>query len=414
MDTTAKPGPSAYSSREALADSDFRPLSGPELVFAVAGAVGTDLALVCSVLAEHLSAVGYTDAKTIRLSELLRLFPVNKDIPRSPADDRTRSLMDAGDQLREKLDRGDAMALLGVAAIREERKKITGSLKTPAPRQAYLLHSLKHPAEVRTLRRTYGRAFYLIAASSNRDARVSALSERIAKSRHDFDEDKYRGVAEELIKRDEADLAKRFGQDLRDTFPLADLFVDATSREALSSGIGRFVDLLFGYPFHTPMPDEFGMFHAQACALRSADLSRQVGAVITSRAGEIVSMGCNDVPRPGGGYYWPGDLNDHRDFVLGYDPSTKTKKQILAEIFHILQDNGWFSDDKKGREIEDLVDQALVGNPSAVLKDAQLMNILEFGRVVHAEMSAIAEAARRGLPTQGATLYCTTYPCPGI
>jgi deoxycytidylate deaminase len=39
------------------------------------------------------------------------------------------------------------------------------------------------------------------------------------------------------------------------------------------------------------------------------------------------------------------------------------------------------------------------------------MNVLEFGRVVHAEMSAITDAARRGLSVQGATLYCTTFPC---
>src|SRR5712671_1457604 len=39
------------------------------------------------------------------------------------------------------------------------------------------------------------------------------------------------------------------------------------------------------------------------------------------------------------------------------------------------------------------------------------MNVLEFGRVVHAEMSAITDAARRGLSVERATLYCTTFPC---
>src|SRR5712671_1494739 len=39
------------------------------------------------------------------------------------------------------------------------------------------------------------------------------------------------------------------------------------------------------------------------------------------------------------------------------------------------------------------------------------MNVLEFGRVVHAEMSAITDAARRGLSVDRATLYCTTFPC---
>lgn len=303
------------------------------------------------------------------------------------------------------------MALLAVTAVRAHRKSITGHEKEPAPAKAYILHSLKHPDEVATLRRIYGRAFHLIAAFSGREARVSALATRIAKSYFDFDEDKYRPRAEELVKRDEADSTKILGQDVRDTYPLADLFVDATNRDALSSGIGRFVDLLFGHPFNTPTPDEFGMFHARASSLLSADLSRQVGAVITQSRGEIVSVGCNDVPRPGGGGYWPEDIPDVRDFVIGYDPSAKVKKDILAEVFHLLQENGWFSENKKSEEINTLVDQALKGNQGAILKDAQIMNILEFGRIVHAEMSAIAEAARRGLSVKGATLYCTTFPC---
>ena len=39
------------------------------------------------------------------------------------------------------------------------------------------------------------------------------------------------------------------------------------------------------------------------------------------------------------------------------------------------------------------------------------MDILEFGRIVHAEMAAICDAARKGTPVKGATLYCTTFPC---
>jgi deoxycytidylate deaminase len=45
------------------------------------------------------------------------------------------------------------------------------------------------------------------------------------------------------------------------------------------------------------------------------------------------------------------------------------------------------------------------------VKDAQLMDIIEFGRIIHAEMSAITDAARLGRQTAGSTLYCTTFPC---
>lgn len=35
----------------------------------------------------------------------------------------------------------------------------------------------------------------------------------------------------------------------------------------------------------------------------------------------------------------------------------------------------------------------------------------KYDRVVHAEMNAIGHAARKGLATEGATLYCTHFPC---
>lgn len=45
------------------------------------------------------------------------------------------------------------------------------------------------------------------------------------------------------------------------------------------------------------------MFVAKATALRSCDLSRQVGAVIVDPNGTIVSTGCNEVPMPKGGFF---------------------------------------------------------------------------------------------------------------
>lgn len=37
--------------------------------------------------------------------------------------------------------------------------------------------------------------------------------------------------------------------------------------------------------------------------------------------------------------------------------------------------------------------------------------LLEFGRIVHAEMSALADAARRGAAVQSCILYTNTFPC---
>jgi tRNA(Arg) A34 adenosine deaminase TadA len=39
------------------------------------------------------------------------------------------------------------------------------------------------------------------------------------------------------------------------------------------------------------------------------------------------------------------------------------------------------------------------------------MDALEYGRIVHAEMSALADAARLGRSVVDGTLFCTTFPC---
>jgi len=45
------------------------------------------------------------------------------------------------------------------------------------------------------------------------------------------------------------------------------------------------------------------------------------------------------------------------------------------------------------------------------MRDSQLMDILEFGRMIHAEMSAISDAARLGRETLDTILFSTTFPC---
>lgn len=53
----------------------------------------------------------------------------------------------------------------------------------------------------------------------------------------------------------------------------------------------------------------------------------------------------------------------------------------------------------------------LTESGSDSIAESKVMDLLEFGRVVHAEMSALSDAARNGISVDGATLYCTTFPC---
>jgi deoxycytidylate deaminase len=384
---------------------------GPELVVGVVCAVGTDLDLVCDAIRESLLAVNYKIARTIHLIELIHDLDRWAIGDEHPEDARYEWHMTAGDQLRETFGRGDALALLAVGAIRETREKATGYHDKPISRGAYLIRSLKNPAEVSMFRRIYGPQFVLVAAYSSREKRLRYLAGKIAQSHHNVRTDGYRSTAERLIERDRSEGGKDFGQNVSSTFPLADVFLNADDPDQLRNSSRRFIEILFGSNRHTPTRDEFGMFHAKGASLRSSSLARQVGAVVTTPEGDIVAVGTNEVPKAGGGLYWSGDIPDHRDIAHGYDPSDNIRKILLADILRRLSQAEWLSKEKTGKDIDELVNEALSSGPTPLLKDAHVRNLIEFARAVHAEMAAFMNAARRGVSIEGCTLYTTTFPC---
>src|SRR5580704_16815764 len=124
----------------------------------------------------------------------------------------------------------------------------------------------------------------------------------------------------------------------------------------------------------------------------------QVGAVIMTDHGEIIAAGCNEVPKAGGGAVWEGDVHDqdkdYRDFRIGHDSTARMKQEIMAEIFDQLQVMAWLSPELKDIKADELAIKALYDGDSPPLKGARAASILEFGRMVHAEMFAISDAAR--------------------
>lgn len=386
-------------------------IEGPELVFGLVGAVGTDLDQVADVLSEQLRSVNYRP-HVVRVSGLLHQigrFEHLANMPFSSDFEKIRRHMEAGSTLRILAARGDILALMAIAEMRALRAKYLGTSEWPPPgsRTAYILRSLKHPDEVRSLRDVYGRAFYVISAYSPRETRLTRLSARIAESVHSSDVTRYRSQAEQLVTIDESE-EHQLGQNVRGAFPLADVFVDARSKPGLAESIGRFVELLFGHPFHTPTRDEYAMFHAHAAALRSADLGRQVGAAITTEGGDIVAVGCNDVPKFGGGLYWPEDATDGRDFRIGHDTNVLFRRDLVTQMMVRLRDAGLLSR-KLARSRPEAIARGLLRNRA--FKETIAANVIEFGRSVHAEMAAISNAAYRGISLAGARISTTTFPC---
>lgn len=383
-----------------------------ELFIGLVGAVGTELDRLAALLGQSLASMGYS-ASNIRLSSLLRALPRNAGLPteKDYVDEYVNLHMTAGDEFRELTGRNDAVGLLGVGRIRNIRSEAGKKIGEIIPRRAYILRSLKNPEEVHSLRDIYGSSFYLIAAYSPANDRRTYLAKRIAHSRNEYPYEQQYPTADQLILRDQEEVGTEHGQQTRDCYHRADLFLDMSDEEKVRQSVQRFVELIFGNTFHTPTREEYGMFHAHAAALRSAEMGRQVGCSIANRDGDIVAVGCNEVPKAGGGLYWCGDHPDRREFRLQVDSSDHQKRELVAETLKILQGAGWLDPQRSSMKIEDLVGAALHPITPVIPKDSKIRNIIEYGRAVHGEMAAISDAARRGVPIERCSIYVTSFPC---
>jgi deoxycytidylate deaminase len=354
-----------------------------ELVLGVVSPVGSDLAHLESTLSAHIKRFGYA-VDTIRVSKFLRqLDPASLGVRLrfTPEYHRIRTHMDAGNRAREISGRGDILALHAASEIHSKRVD-----EQPLPETVHVVLSLKHPQEVTALRRIYGAGFFLVGLYTPRAERQRNLEKLDMSARQ----------ASELMKRDENEESE-IGQQTSSTFYQSDVFLslDGASAASFDADVERFVDLVFGDPFRTPTAAEHAMFLAFAGSLRSADLSRQVGAVVVSAGGEVIATGANDVPRYKGGLYWPGD-DDQRDHVRGEDSNKVQIEKIVQNIVGRAQTNA--------RRLSE-------SQLENVLRGSRLQDLTEFGRAVHAEMEALLSCARSGVSPRGGVLYCSTFPC---
>jgi deoxycytidylate deaminase len=295
--------------------------------------------------------------------------------------------MSAGNKVRQKMDL-DALALWAVSKIAVGR----GEDGKPLSKKVHILNSLKHPDEVNSLRKVYGSGFFLIGVYSSHQKRKKYLID---------DKGLAADEADALIKRDSQE-SEPHGQKTTDTFHLADFFIDSDS-DKMKSELWRFLDLLFGDPFITPTSHEYSMFLAHSAALRSGDLSRQVGAVIALQTGEVVATGANDVPKAGGGLYWP-EPDEQRDHKKGFDSNAQKKKDLADNIAALIESG------LKGDGIA-IPAGAIKSRIETYLRNSDLADITEYGRAVHAEMEALLCCARIGINPRHAILFTTTFPC---
>ncbi|WP_248918739.1 anti-phage dCTP deaminase [Pseudomonas entomophila] len=353
-----------------------------ELVLGFVGSIGTDLKTVCQLVEERLKAFSYT-AQHIKMSaDVIALLG---EAPNAQNEfERIDGFMREGNRLR-KLCQDNSILALGAAALIGERRG-----KAEPRRHAYLINSLKSPHEVQRLRKVYAGGFFLIGVHADHERRNNYLVKDVRLTAEQ---------AAELISRDE-DEKDDYGQHTRDTYHLSDFFINYDgNHDSLKMQVWRVLDLLFGKPYVTPTFDEYAMFMAFSASLRSADLSRQVGAVVTKDEC-IIATGANDVPKSGGGLYWPVesaahevvDQEDGRDYMRGEDSNAVQKNIIVEDILRLLPED-------------------YRNDVAPLLRKSKIKEITEYGRVVHAEMEALLSSSRTGVSAMGSTLYCTTFPC---
>jgi len=419
MPVPAKRSVITPKSRGVASRTLIREHASNELIFAVVGHAGSGTTAVAQRLKDALENSslkgGPFDVTILKARDAIVDWAEScgkaPPLGRGKDINHTIALQDLGDEMR--VDDHAAVACALVTRIRttrrQKQKSKAGEDEAIVPdgaRRAYILDSIRHPAEVHLLRSVYQSAFTLIGVVCEEDVRLKRIVKKYTNAGEDF--------ARQFMERD-AHANEKHGQHVSDAFHLADVFLDNTQPQLLKNGrpnilwtisdqLSRIVKLITHEEVVRPTAAESSMYAAYGAKLRSSCLSRQVGASVVDVAGTVVSTGTNEAPCAGGGVYLepvPGKASrgDGRcAFRLGekYCSNTREQNEIIRDILAALPQS---SELPNRIELE------------KKLRGERIGNLIEFSRAVHAEMDALLSAARRGVPVVGTSLFVTTFPC---
>ena len=392
-----------------------------EVFVAIVGPAGSGVGTAAKILQTFFNENKF-QTEIIKVSELIKSKASQQglQVPEKGRKnlDNVKMMQDRGNEIRQGVLYGNeednsAVARLILPAISSARAKLqdepfsNDAIIPNGNNRVFIIDSLRHPDEVSLLREVYQDAFSLIGIVCDPTEREKRIRENLF-DRGSWAKPEVKQEVQNFLNRDE-NAEEKYGQHVSDTFYEADFFVDNTEKGSedlavtgMNEQLRRFVDLITQKSIISPTISETAMHHARSSQMRSACLSRQVGAVLVSSTGNIVATGANDVPKAGGGLYGtsfePDLLNDHRCAFreTKYCSSNKEQNNIIEELidaFPILIDK----DDK-----EKVIKQ---------IRATRLGGLIEFSRAVHAEMDTILSASLTGVSPKGCRMYVTTYPC---
>jgi len=387
-----------------------------EIFFGVVGPVGAGSSRVMTSLQRAASQAGYA-CELIKASDLIRAWATEighklpAAIPKLLAN--VRILQDLGDEMRST--DASAVAKAIVQEIARRRASATGqtyvrgeAVSPDTEKRAYFIDSIRHPAEINLLRRTYANAFALVGVVCQPEER-----ERRVLGKYFSDPERRRPEVKkevaDFIDRDADDQIHSYGQHVTDAFHVADFFVDNTQpdpddhQHLLDESLGRLLNIVVHDRIIRPTIEETAMHHAQSARVRSACLSRQVGAALIDSDGTVIATGVNEVPRAGGGVYGENfrsnqEIHDDRCAFreTPFCSSNKEQNRIVEELISQIPELSVVSDKN---------------SLAKLIRKTRLGQLIEFSRAVHAEMDALLSAGREGASTIGTRLFVTTFPC---
>lgn len=398
-----------------------------ELVFGLVGHAGSGNSVIGDTLNNLLRgaalAGGPYEVIIIKARDVILEWAKSEgnEIPFDKDDDLhyVEKLQDWGDEIRRQYGDHAAVAKKLIQKIRMSRAERTGvtasdsqPVQPDGKRRAYILDSVRHPAEVSLLRHVYQEAFILIGSvceEEKREQRIQAKYKNAGKV-----------AAQDFMKRD-AKASEKYGQRVADTFHLSDFFVDNTEERLNPDGtsnvhwdinekLSRLIKIITHAEIIRPTSAESAMYYAYGATMRSACLSRQVGSSLIDGEGNVLAVGTNEVPKAGGGVYGESfDTAGHsaRDERCAYRQigdrspfcsNVREQNEIIGELIHTIPElKAATSERKMALEKE--------------LRNSRIGSLIEFSRAVHAEMDALLSAARKGISTVGTRLFVTTFPC---
>ena len=400
--------PTARAGRiEALALA--REAQGPDLVIAVVGAVGSGTSSVARVLGRLLARAGAATVAIRASSVLERAAPLDwAAASAEPPIRRFVALQEIGSRLRHENDNAFVAAGM-IAGIRcrpgSRPRPGHRHLRRAAPPGRGAAAALGLWRGLLAARRGLRRAHPARQADAEIRLRAGRPGRRPGSAG-------LHGAGREF--------RLEHGQKVADAFRYADFHCDSSASLPradapdpvldawpVTADLERFLALVrAAQPMLRPTEAEQAMYHAYAARLGSACLSRQVGAVLLGQDGQLLSTGCNEVPRAGGGLYGegtddPAEVERGRCHVYGgFCRNTDERNKLVDHVMELLEE--------QGVELGDAPRRALLARR---LRRSRLGHLVEFSRSVHAEMDALISAARRGVSTVGTRLFVTTFPC---